>query len=297
MLESWDNNIHIEKRIFRLCVHPWLSLLILMLALTFSIYLTDQVIYGIFGFPDDMPVIRFAQQMVFHILTGFVLVPFVLRLPDGKKTFREYLNDIRFTKAQPFAMLMLLSISCSLILALSRPAAFFAYRFFDGYPINGNFIQQIFDLSNLFPSNSPDALFALPSALEEVVFRGVGLTVFLRKYSERKSIIFSSIGFSLIHILNLISGRELEWILGQLVWSFILGLFYGYIFARTKSLMPSMIVHFLSNVTIISLSGHILSQASTEIEFFYQAIISFGIIPTALMILWTRYFTLRWLPG
>lgn len=222
-------------------------------------------------------------------------MPFVLRLPKGRRTFRQYLDDIGISKIQPFAPLLLLAISCTLILALSQAASSFIYRLFEGLPISGRFIREVFDLSSLHPSNSPDILLALPSVFEEVAFRGVALTVFLSKYSERKSIVFSSIGFALMHLLNLTSGRELVWVLGQLVWSFILGLFYGYVFARTKSLLPSMIVHFLGNATINTLSGYMLSQAPIETEVLYQIIFSFGILPTTLMILWTRFFTSRWL--
>jgi membrane protease YdiL (CAAX protease family) len=117
------------------------------------------------------------------------------------------------------------------------------------------YIRHVVDLSSVNRSKSSDLLLALPSAFEKVAFRGVALTVFLGVYSERKSIIFSSLGFSLMHLLNLISGRDLGWVLGQLIWAFILGLFYGYVFVRTKSLWPSMIVRFLGNATINSLSG------------------------------------------
>jgi membrane protease YdiL (CAAX protease family) len=280
---------------FRLYQHPWLSLLAVMVVSIFSIYLAGAVIFGIMGLPDDLPVARFTQQLSFHILTGFVLAPFVLRLPKGKSTFRQYLDDIGLSRIQPFLPLLLLAFSCSFILALSQAAASVMYRFFEGYPITGSFIRQVLDLSSLHPSNSPDLLLALPSAFEEVAFRGIALTVFLSRYSERKSIVFSSIGFSLMHLLNLTSGRELEWVLGQLVWSFLLGLFYGYAFVRTKSLMPPMIVHFLGNATISTFSGYMISQASTNVQILYQIAFSFGILPTTLMIWWTRFFTSRWL--
>lgn len=283
-----------EKRIFRLYERPWLSLLAVILVSIISIFLAGILIFRIMGLPDNLPLARFSQQLLFHILAVFVLVPFVLHLPKGKTTFRQYLNDIGLSRLQPFLPLFLLAISCSFILALSQAAASIVYRIFEGYPITWHFIGQVFNLSHLLPGNSPDIFLALPSAFEEVAFRGIVLTVFLSKYSERKAIIFSSIGFSLIHLT---SSRELGWVLGQLVWSFILGLFYGYVFVRTKSLMPSMIVHFLGNATVNSLSGYMLSQAALEVKILYQVIFSFGILPATLMVLWTRFFTSRWLFG
>ena len=281
-----------RKRLFE---KPWLALLAIMGASIFSIYLTGIVIYGVLGYPDDQPGVGFVQALSFHLLTGFIIAPFILRLPKGKSSFRKYLDDIGLTRLKPFFRLVLLGVSCALILALSQAAASIVYRLFEGNPVNGRFLREVFNFSSLHPSRSLDLLLTLPSIFEEVAFRGIALTVFLGKYSERKSIIFSSIGFSLMHLLNLTNGRELEWVLGQLVWSFILGLFYGYVFVRTKSLWPSMIIHYLSNLTISILSGYIISRASLPVEILYQIVFSFGILPTTLMILWTRFFSNKWL--
>ncbi len=123
------------------------------------------------------------------------------------------------------------------------------------------------------------------------------MTVFLSKYSERKSIIFSSLGFGLIHVLNLLNGADLVWVMGQIIWAFTIGLFYGYVFVRTHSLLPPMIVHYLGNVFISSLTGYMQSRASIEIQTLYGVIFSLGVVPVTFMILWTRFFSSRWLPG
>ncbi|MGB2963649.1 MAG: type II CAAX endopeptidase family protein [Anaerolineales bacterium] len=284
-----------KKEHSRLFEKPWLALLAVMGASIFSIFLTGSLIYGVLGYPDDEPVVNFIQQLCFHVLTGFIIAPFILRLPKGKSSFRKYLENIGLTRLKPFFRLVLLGLSCALILALFQAAASIVYRLFEGNPVNGRFLMGVFNFSSLHPSRSLDLLLTLPSIFEEVAFRGIALTVFLGKYSERKSIIFSSIGFSLMHLLNLTNGRELEWVLGQLVWSFILGLFYGYVFVRTKSLWPSMMVHYLSNLTISTLSGYVINRADVPVEILYQIVFSFGILPTVLMILWTRYFSKRWL--
>jgi len=284
-----------KKEHSRLFEKPWLALLAVMGASIFSIFITGALIYGVLGYPDDEPLVNFIQQLCFHVLTGFIIAPFILRLPKGKSSFRKYLENIGLTRLKPFFRLVLLGLSCALILALSQAAASLVYRLFEGNPVNGRFLREVFNFSSLHPSRTLDLLLTLPSVFEEVAFRGIALTVFLGKYSERKSIIFSSIGFSLMHLLNLTNGRELEWVLGQLVWSFILGLFYGYVFVRTKSLWPSMIIHYLSNLTISILSGYVIGRASVPMEILYQIVFSFGILPTVLMILWTRYFSKRWL--
>ena len=100
-----------------------------------------------------------------------------------------------------------------------------------------------------------------------------------------------------MHLLNMTNGRESVWAMGRIVWAFTIGLFYGYVFVRTRSLLPPMIVHYLGNVFISSLTGYIQTRASIEIQALYGVIFSFGVVPTPLMILWTRFFASRWLPG
>ena len=297
MSESRDNNLQKEKRKFRLYEHPWLSLLAVILTLVFLIILTSNVVFEIIGLPRDSYYSQFAMAISFNVLMVFLFAPFILRLPKGKRKFRQYLDDIGLTKIQPFFRLVLLGLSCYIILALSQVAASFLYRLFEGQPIDSNFIRLGFDFQRDLPPGSPSLLISFPSIFEEAVFRGIVLTVFLSKYSEWKSIIFSSLGFGLMHLLNLLDGGDPVWILGQIAWAFSLGLFYGYVFVRTRSLLPPMIVHYLGNVFISTLLGYIQTRASIEVQVLYGVILSLGVVPTALMILWSNFFSSRWLPS
>jgi membrane protease YdiL (CAAX protease family) len=254
------------------------------------------VIFGILGFPDDKTIVQFSQALSYHVLTGFILVPFLLQLPKGKTSYKQYLDDIGLSKMQPFIKLVLLGLSCYLFLALSQIAGSVVFRLFEGYPLTGGFIRQVLDLSGDLPPQSASLLVSFPSIFEEVAFRGIVLTAFLNKYTEWKAIVFSSLGFGLIHILNLAVGREPVWVLGQIVWAFLIGLFYGYVFVRTRSLLPSMIVHYLGNAFIGSLTGYLQARATVPVQALYGVIFSLGLVPTTLMILWARFFSSRWLP-
>jgi len=286
----------ITKRKFQLHEHPWLSLLAVVITIVVSIILASNLVYAI-GLSPYVTSGQVTHAIAYQLLTVFIFVPFVLRLPKGKRTYRQYLDDIGLTRVQPFIQLVLLGLSCYVILALSQAAASLVYRIFEGLPVTWSFLRRVFDLSGDMPPGSPSLLVSFPSIFEEAVFRGIVLTVFLNRYSERKAIIFSALGFGLMHLLNLASGRELVWVMGQVVWAFILGLFYGYMFVRTRSLLPLMIVHYLGNVFISSLTGYMQSRASIEMQALYGVIFSLGMVPTTLMILWTRFFVSRWLPS
>lgn len=295
-MEILNNNMQSEKRKSQLHEHPWLSLLAVAITTVVSIILASNLVMwtglSLYATPGQV-----AHGLTYHILTVFLFVPFILRLPKGKRTFGQYLDDIGLIRVQPFIRLVLLGLSCYVILALSQAAASFVYRFSESLPITGSFVRRVFDLSGDLPPGSSSLLVSFPSIFEEAVFRGIVLTVFLGRYSERKAIIFSALGFGLMHLLNLASGRELAWVMGQVVWAFILGLFYGYLFVKTRSLLPPMIVHYLGNVFISSLTGYLQSRAPVEMQVLYGVIFSLGIVPTTLMILWTRFFVSRWLPS
>jgi membrane protease YdiL (CAAX protease family) len=294
-MTSTNKNIQEEKKKFRLYEHPWLSLLAMILTSIFSILLSGTVIFGILNQPDDSPSVQFTQAMSFHILAGFILAPFVLHLPKGEKKYRQFLDDIGFTRVKPFFRLVLLALSCYIILALSQVATSLIYRLSQGLPVTVAFILQVLDISGDLPPESASLFISIPSMFEEVGSRGIVLTVFLSKYSERKSIIFSSLGFGLLHLLNLLNGADVVWTLGQVVWAYIIGLFYGYVFVRTHSLLPSMIVHYLGNVFIGSLTGYMQASASIATQILYGVTFSLGIVPATLMILWTKFFTSKWL--
>lgn len=282
---------------FRLFEHPWLAMLVSMAVGVIAIYAAGAVVFGILGLPGDQPLGQFTHGMSHHLLNGLVLAPFLLRLPKGKTSYKQYLSDVGLTRLRPFLKLIVLSLSCYLILFLCQASASIIYRLMEGYPVKWWFIKEVFDLSGDLPPASAGLLVAIPSMFEELAWRGIILTTFLNKYSERKAIIISAAGFGLFHLLNLVMRPDLIWVLGQVVWAFCIGLFYGYVFVRTKSLLPPMIVHFLGNAFIGSLTGYLQVRASLEVQALYGVVLTLGIVPSMLMILWSRFYIRRWLPA
>lgn len=72
--------------------------------------------------------------------------------------------------------------------------------------------------------------------LEELIFRGVILKGFLKKYNPTRAIIYSSLLFGIAH-LN-------PW---QFVAAFMAGIAIGWVYYKTKSIWPAIFIHFANN--------------------------------------------------
>lgn len=284
------------RRGFRFLDHPWLSLVTFLFLSVLVLGFMGTFASLVLGIPSGSRTLGFINSLASHTVILFIITPFVLRLPRGSRSFKAYLDDIGLTKASPIGRLLLLALSCYAILALSQAAGSIVYRFTEGLPVTSEFLKSVFDVSNDMPPRSLSPLFSLPSAFEEIGFRGVILTLFMASYSKSRSILISACAFAIIHLLNLAGGREPIWVFGQVGWAFCMGTFYGYLFVRTGSLIPPMLVHYLGNVFIGSLAGYMQASASVEVQVLYGLTFSLGIIPVTLMMLWVRVFTRNWLP-
>ena len=75
-----------------------------------------------------------------------------------------------------------------------------------------------------------------PALIEELAFRGIVYKALDNALKPRETIIISAFLFAMLH-LSLISMMHLM----------LLGLFFGYIRYKTKSIWPSVLAHFLHN--------------------------------------------------
>lgn len=282
------------KSIFSLKRNPWLFTIVFIL---FWVICNILVSIGLSSTPQANELTQIPvpwPPLLSHILTVFIVAPFVLGFPRKEQTYGDYLAEIRLTKIQPLLGLILLGFSCYLILALSQAAGVLVYRLAQGLPVDESFVRNSFVLANELPPRSASWLISISSIPEEVVFRGVILAAFLRFYDQPKAIIYSALCFGLWHILYLLAGGNPVFTIGNVIWAAIMGLFYGYVTLRTGSLLPAMIVHYLGNLLVDAITAHLQANASIQTLAVYGIIFTFGIAPTILMILWTRFFTTHW---
>lgn len=275
---------------------PLRGLLMIFAALSVCMFLVGFFLYGILKLPQEFSDSNALSTVVLFTtcnIIAYLFVPYLLRIPNGKRTFREYLSDIGFTRIQPFSRLFILTISCLLILILCQGSGSLVYRLTEGKPLTADFIRTVFDLSLSLPPKSILLFTVFYSMFEEVCFRGVFLTTLLHKYSQFHAILYSALAFGVFHIFAVFAGRELVTTIAQVVWAFIFGIFYGYIFVKTGSLWPSMIIHWLSNVFQSSLTVYWSSAPLFERALF-GIIFGYG-LATLFSIFWVRYYSSKWL--
>ncbi|MBY9020823.1 MAG: CPBP family intramembrane metalloprotease, partial [Candidatus Lokiarchaeota archaeon] len=199
-----------------------------------------------------------------------------LGLPNGKEPLKEYIKTIGLKPDRKIVRNILLGIGCS--------AIYFISTFITGN-IFGNYI---FDFDVIFgnPGTSISffgwflfILMLIPGIWEEVSFRGVISTLNLRKYSRTTVLIVVSILFGLFHYLNLIAGNDLVSTGIQVIYASLLGFLFGYLFIKTKSLIPSIIVHYLID-SLGQLFTYVTFDSIVGLTLF--AIIGVGLIPSVL---------------
>jgi len=276
---------------YQLYEHPWLALII---ELVVGISVLILVIAGanLVGIPGTAPWRALITPSLAHVLVLFVIVPFVLKLPSGKQSFREYLADIRLTKLKPFFPLLFLGLSCSLLALLALATQSVAFRFFQDLPVSLEFLRGMIPVKNDLPP-STGYITAFPSIFEEITWRGVMMVLFTRKYSAWKSILITGLGFSLLHLVNLLDGTDPAFVLRQVILTSGMGIFYGVLVLRTNSLLPTMLFHYLVNMFIGSFTSYLQRFAPDSTMILYLLInIPFT---TVLLITWVNFYSKKWL--
>jgi membrane protease YdiL (CAAX protease family) len=300
----------LSKTRFQFADHPWVSMIVFWVLSAFLI-----ILFAIRNFTG-----LFSPYMGF-LLMVVIVAPFVMRIPRTKRSFsehldyvrqsrnvptirltllaffaycRDYLDEIRLTRVQPVIPLLLLGLSSWVILGLSQAVGTILFRLTQGKPLTAAFVLSTVSVAEDLPPQSMSLFTSFASVFEEIAWRGIFLSLFLAFYSKRKAVIMAALGFSVLHLLNLAGDRPTIWVMGQLVWTFSLGLWYGYSVIKTDSLMPAMIVHWLGNAFIYSIANYLQHNATPEVQALYGVIFMFGVVPTILLFLWVRYVSIKW---
>lgn len=209
----------------------------------------------------------------------FLIVPFMYKLPKKYDTLRDYLDGIHLTKCRPFSRILFYTVSCYFIFVIFQLIGSLIYG------------QYIFDTSRILPPQSYWFLNINAGLFEEIMFRGIILTLLIAHYSKKKSLYISAVVFGVVHYANLLHEFNYEYFIftsAQVIWAIGMGLLWGYLIIKTNSLIPSIILHYLSNA--LDSLWLFTPAASIEIRIVYMLL--FGkFIPIILSILWIKFIS------
>ena len=283
----------IQERKFQFRDHPWIYQLVSVLVFIVLVILV-LIFVNLIGIPSQAPYRSLIVAGLPQALALFTLAPFVFHVPAGKRSYKEYLRDIRLTQLKPFIPLLVLGVSCAALWLFTSGLCTILYRYIQDLPVTWHFIKGVYNLRTSLPLYSQSFIYALPTIFEEIGTRGILLPLFLRKYSVKKAIAFSAILFGLGHLLNLVNPEPKIWALGMSLWAIPYGIFYGHLFIKSNSLLPCILVHYLANTFIGSVGAYRDQTAPIELQ--VLMIILHSITAMPLLILWVKFYSSRWLP-
>jgi membrane protease YdiL (CAAX protease family) len=282
----------LPKDKFRFSEHPWISYLTMSIVLVLAIFIGASIALTI-GIPTNAPWRHFIIPTIPHIFVLFVIAPLILKIPNGKVTYPQFLRDIRLSNLQPFIPLVLLGISTSIIMLVSILGTSLLFRIFQGAPFNISFrVNMLRSLQLDLPPRSIAYIVALPAIFEEVG-RGIYIELFRRKHSKRATIVITALTFGLFHFLNLLGGGDLVFVTRQVIFGCFVGLFYAIMILRVNSLLPAMIFHYLVNFFMGSFGWYLNNYGSPAEQILLMTLNLVTVIPA--LILWVRYFSKKWI--
>jgi membrane protease YdiL (CAAX protease family) len=230
------------------------------------------------------------------ILVFIILIPKVLRIPNGTMSLREYLTTIGVDRIRPLSRTFLIFIPCFIIIMVSQVIASLVYnQFILGWEF-GHFTNQLFNSHRIGNKIGYSVLYSFGCIFEEVVLRGVILTMLLKFYSKRTAIFGSALLFGYGHLLNLLNGpltyELVVFVSAQVIWTTIHGVLYGHMFLLTGNLYSNMILHL--SVNGMGNCFMYLPYVTPEIHAVLNIVFNIGLVSTLLSLGWIILVNKYW---
>jgi len=183
----------------------------------------------------------FMILMVLYAFYALFLIPVVFHLPDGKYSLPILINKLKLRLSIASTKKIILGFIVGIVLLIS-------FLFVD--LILGDLVTYSIDFNKIFdfPNVANLGFFNLiqqirPAFWEEIIFRGILLTILLNSYSERTAIFISSLIFGIFHLANPISFPILN-----AIYTFFFGIILANLYLKTSNLIPCIIAHYLNNI-------------------------------------------------
>ncbi|MBE0655100.1 MAG: CPBP family intramembrane metalloprotease [Bacteroidales bacterium] len=114
--------------------------------------------------------------------------------------------------------------------------------------------------------------------LEEILFRGIILEGFLKNYTPWKAILWSALLFGVSH-LN-------PW---QAIPGIGAGILIGWIYWKTRSILPGILIHFTNNLTGFLMMVYASTEDDSLYQYFDNKTLYFALFAASLGIIYLGY--------
>ncbi|WP_184545939.1 CPBP family intramembrane glutamic endopeptidase [Mucilaginibacter sp. FT3.2] len=173
------------------------------------------------------PLVKAFLSLVLYVLTMLFTVMYAVK--KSKKLHSSTAFDFSFNKITGWVVPVVIISTLALVVGLERIA--------DIVPMPAA-VQKVFE--KMFTKNPFSLINMIIAApiMEEILCRAVVLKGLLKNYSPQKAIVISAVFFAILH-LN-------PW---QALPAFFGGLFLGWVFYKTRSVIPGMIIHATINAS------------------------------------------------
>jgi len=228
----------------------------------------------LFGLPQIwLLLIRFFIAVGFLILLWQITVPLGLKLPNGKQSLKEHSFSIGLSRVKPLWKNLIIGIGSFAIFGMS---ALLIGQLFGNYTFNPAILVTGYNWMLFF------VFMLIPGIWEEIGFRGVILNLQLRKYSKITVVFFNGILFGLYHFVNILFGQEIYTTLIQVTFASIMGISIAYIYIKTYSLLPCIILHYLLDAVGMIFQTFSFPNILNRVLFI---VLGLGVVPMILIVL------------
>jgi membrane protease YdiL (CAAX protease family) len=233
------------------------------------------IAYLLLGFLERLEG-TYLPALLYFIALGIlalIFMPYVLGLPNGRKSLRDFCYDIRLLPMKPVVRNVLLGL---LLAVLTLGSIFIASLITGHFELDWSTVPALRWVKGL-----------TRGIWEEVFFRGIILVLFLRILSKRRAVIAATFLFTIVHLNP--SKLDLLHIV-DLISIFFIGLLYAYVVLKSGSLLPAIVFHYIHDIFIY------LVQNTPGADATLASALLFGLLWISLIAgaFLTKYVVARW---
>ena len=233
------------------------------------------VTYLLLGYLERLPGTVVPALLYFFALgvLALYLMPYIIGLPNGRKSLQEYCRDIRLLPVTPLGRNIFLGL---LMAALTLSSILLASLLTGHFVLDWSTIPSLRWIKGL-----------TRGIWEEVFFRGIILVLFMRIYPERKAVLLGAFLFAVVHLNPLKLNLHM---LVDVISIFFMGLLFNYLALKTGSLLPGIIFHYLHDMFVF------LVQNTPGADEVLAATLLYSFLWIALVIgaVLTKFIVARW---